>query len=219
MPEAEDSVAASRLIRRRLPPGAALLIAVLSLPGPAAAEVLEQDKGEAPAAHSQEQHVQQGEEASAHEDHHFHKHHAGLFLGGSHDGDENGFTLGGDYELRLHRLVGLGAGAEHAFGDFKESVFVFPVFLHPIGEFRVGAGPGFEYKGSGSGGEGEGGVGEISATSSEIAHGSETEFLFRVTFLYDFFIKEKFSISPNVSIDFVDGSKIIVFGVTFGVGF
>ena len=49
MPEAEDRVGASRLIRRRLPPGAALLIAVLSLPGPAAAEVLEQDKGEAPA--------------------------------------------------------------------------------------------------------------------------------------------------------------------------
>ena len=140
-----------------------------------------------------------------------HRHHAGIFFGGNHYESENGFTVGGDYEYRLHRYVGIGAGGEYVAGDFREGVLVFPVYFHPAGDLRIFAGPGLEHRFAREGEEGE-------AHGEEEMPERENNFLFRLGVTYDIFIK-KFAVSPGVSVDFVDGKQVLVYGVTFGIGF
>ncbi len=139
---------------------------------------------------------------------HYHKHHAALFVGGSHFKEEDGFTVGGDYEYRLHRLLGLGFEGEYAGGDLRETVVVFPVFFHPGAGLKLAAGPGFERAKE-----------EAAGSELRAAEETRTNFLFRVSILYDFLVKERFTITPNVSLDFVNGRQVWVYGVSFGVGF
>jgi hypothetical protein len=146
--------------------------------------------------------------------HHWHKHHAGVLLGGSSLRSETGFTIGGDYEYRFTKYVGLGVQAEHAFGELKETVFAFPVFFHPGGGLRLATGPGFERF-----------TGELPTGTNEDVHEEETEhdqethFLWRMQVLYDFPVGKRYTITPNIAVDFQSGRQVWVYGVTFGVGF
>ncbi len=139
---------------------------------------------------------------------HFHEHHLGLFIGGSRLKQEDGFTVGGEYEYRLHQLLGLGFEAEYAGGDLRETVAVFPVFFHPGAGLKLAAGPGFERA-----------TEEVTGPEANTAGEKRTNFLFRVSILYDFPVKERCIISPGLSLDFVNGRQVWVYGVTFGVGF
>ncbi len=139
---------------------------------------------------------------------HFHTHHLGAFIGGSRLKAQNGFTVGGEYEYRLHKLLGLGFEAEYAGGDLRETVAVFPVFFHPGAGLKLAAGPGFERAPE-----------EMGEAELQSAGRKETNFLFRVSILYDFPAGERFTISPSLSLDFVNGRQVWVYGVSLGVGF
>jgi len=154
----------------------------------------------------------QGIELPEEEEHHFHKNHAGVFIGGTTEKEHNGFTLGGDYERRFHRFLGIGISGEHAWGSLKDTVVAFPVFFHPGAGLRIGAGPGFSRQEVTE--EHEGDHGEIDTETA-----TETEFLWRVQILYDFEVAERVTLTPNVSLDFVPGKQFFVYGVTLGYHF
>ena len=81
-------------------------------------------------------------------------------------------------------------------GDLEETVAVGGLFIHPIGELKF-----------------------ILAYGVEHEHeGDQNEFVFRTGVYYDFFIG-KFSISPNINVDFVGGDQDLVYGVAVGFGF
>jgi hypothetical protein len=144
---------------------------------------------------------------------HWHTHHAGFFLGASTFKSDTGFTIGGDYEYRLTKYVGIGGQVEHAFGDLKETVVVFPVFFHPGAGLRFGVGPGFEKY-----------AGELPSPTAdddpgEESHDKDFHFVWRMQILYDFPVTERISLTPSFAIDFQSGRQVYVYGVTLGYGF
>jgi hypothetical protein len=118
-----------------------------------------------------------------------------LFLGGSHHKNENGFSVGLDYEHRLNSILGVGGLVEYSAGDFDSWVVAAPLFVHPYGGFRLIFAPGFETK------------------------ESKSNFLFRTGLAYQFEIGHKWSISPEYNVDFVHHETVHVYGVSFGFGF
>jgi hypothetical protein len=134
------------------------------------------------------------------EDHEFHRHHVGVFLGGGSrpqpTGDtDHGFAGGVDYEYRFSRWVGVGALVEAASGDLRDAVVAGLVFAHPWkgSLFAVGLGA------------------EISSQS--------TEFVARLGAAYQFPIGERFTIAPTFSVDLVHAEPTYLYGITLGVGF
>lgn len=127
------------------------------------------------------------------EGHHY-RHRVELFLGNSHHDGENGFTVGLTYAYRLHKMLGIGGLVEGVAGDFEEWVFAAPVFIYPYRGLRFVGAPGLSHE-----------------------HG-ENEFLFRTGVGYEFEI-DRWSITPEFNVDFVDGNQTFVFGVSFGLGF
>ena len=118
-----------------------------------------------------------------------------IFLGGSHHKDENGFSVGLDFEHRLSTIFGVGGLVEYTAGDFDSWVVAAPLFVHPYKGFRLILAPGFENK------EGD------------------NNFLFRTGLAYQFEIGNKWSISPEYNADFVNGETVHVYGISFGLGF
>lgn len=49
-----------------------------------------------------------------------HRHHAAALISGSHSGEKNGFTIGGDYEYRFSRPLGFTVNGEYVGGGFRE---------------------------------------------------------------------------------------------------
>jgi len=135
------------------------------------------------------------------EEAHHHKHHIGLFLGGAtrfeeHDENKTGFTIGLDYEYKLVPKWGIGALVEGvAFGDdHRDLALAFPVSFHPIEPLKLAAGPGFE------------------------TTGSHSEFMVRLSAAYEFEVG-KFTLSPEIAVDFVKDAQTLVFGFSIGRGF
>lgn len=115
-------------------------------------------------------------------------HTLGVFVGDTTEGQRaNGVTLGLEYEYRLNERFGIGAIAEHVWGDFNTNVYVLPVAAH-YGPWKIYAGAGVE--------DGE--------------HGSEP--LFRVGIEYGFHTGG-YEISPQIDVDFVGGEELVVFGI------
>lgn len=137
-----------------------------------------------------------GEHGEAHgEVHHgYHKNLIAGFVGGAFEGiRDGGLALGIEYERRLNENWGVGAIAEHTFGDIDAWVYAIPVAFHN-GPWKFYAAPGIE--------DGD--------------HGSET--LWRLGVEYGFH-HGQWEISPQFDVDFVDGEEIFVIGLTFGWGF
>ncbi len=140
------------------------------------------------------------------EEEEFDRHHIALFTGGSHQGSENGFTMGGEYEYRFHRLVGAGVMGEYTW-SFREDVLVFPVYFHPGAGLILAAGPGIDRP-----------TGKKPETNGQV-DSEGTAFLVRVAVQYEFEVGKGFSITPNALFDFVDGGQVFGYGVSFGYGF
>jgi hypothetical protein len=120
-------------------------------------------------------------------------HYMRLFVGGTYEDDDTGFSMGGEYEYRFRKLFGLGPMAEYTAGVFDSWVLGVPFILHPHDGWVLLAAPGVE-----------------------IADG-ETEFLFRIGGAYEFEVGEKLSIAPEINIDFTEGEQKFVFGLAFGL--
>jgi hypothetical protein len=135
--------------------------------------------------------------AAENEHAHHHPHHVGLFLGNTQDGEKHGFSVGLDYEYRLHDLVGIGALGEYAGGDFDHWVFGVPVLLHPYKGLVLKLTPGVEYKNT----------------------TSKSKFLVRTGMAYSFHLTDTWTLAPELSVDFVDEETVLVYGVSVGLGF
>ena len=120
-----------------------------------------------------------------------------LFLGNTHEDGEDGFSVGLSYEYRLSQLFGIGGIVESASGVLREWVLAVPLFLHPYKGWRFLVAPGVDIP------EDEG----------------DNEFLFRVGAAYEFEIGEKWAITPEFNVDFVDNSEVFVYGLSFGYKF
>lgn len=127
-------------------------------------------------------------------EHEYHENTVALFVGFAKEGSHHsGPALGIEYEYRLNASFGIGALAEHTFGDFDSWVFALP-FAYHTGRWKFYVAPGIEDGHAGS--------------ESLVRLGGEYGFR-----------KGQWEISPQVDIDFVDGKEIFVLGVTFGRGF
>lgn len=144
--------------------------------------------------------------------HEFHRHHIALFLGATNGvlesghGEDHGhgteskkrntdFSIGVDYQYRVHRYLGLGALMDYAAGDLRTTVFAAGAFIRPVGGLQILTAPGFE------------------------SHAGKRHALFRLGFYYEFPFADRFALTPNFNIDFVNGEQVYIYGVAFGVGF
>jgi hypothetical protein len=136
--------------------------------------------------------------------HQFPHHHVAVFAGaglerdGNHE--ENGLALGLEYEVQWNERWGVGVDVEKLFGDgqHRSSVVAIPVSFHATENWRLFAGPGLEF-------------------------GSEKEkdkYLFRFGVAYEIAINERWSASPEILVDFIEGgAKTYVLGFAVGYGF
>ena len=122
-----------------------------------------------------------------------------LFLGGVTkrvEGEtDTGVGLGASYVRRLSRLVGVGVLLELTTGEARDAVLLLPVIL------RVYRGLSF-----------------LGAPGVEISPGGETAFALRLGTLYEFELP-MVSLSPEFSVDLVEGDVTFVYGVAVGFGF
>jgi hypothetical protein len=120
-----------------------------------------------------------------------------LFLGGARSGDENGFSVGLDYERRLNRRFGIGGVAESTGGDFRDGIVGIPLCWHPWKELKLLAAPGVEF-----------------APSER-----SDEFLVRFGGEYGFDIGKGFEIAPSLYFDFTREERTVVLGASFAKRF
>ena len=107
--------------------------------------------------------------------------------------NDNGLTLGIEYERRLSKSFGMGVLAEHSFGDLNFWVYAVP-FAYHTGPWKFYIAPGVE--------DGDHGRNSLIRLGGEYA-----------------FMAGAWEISPQLDVDFVDGDQVLVLGVAFGKGF
>jgi hypothetical protein len=118
------------------------------------------------------------------------------FIGVTLEGEEAAaFTLGADYERRLGGPFGVGVLVERAFGDARFFLAAAGLFWHPLRHVRLDVAPGIEWG------------------------ADETLFVLRIGADYDVELTERWSIGPNVNLDFVSGRTVWVLGAEVGYSF
>lgn len=124
--------------------------------------------------------------------------HAAGLLGESHSGERNGVTMGGDFEFRFSRPLGIGVTGEHVNEPFRENVWIVPLLIHPVGGLKLTVGPGFE------------------RVREDGAEAIEQRALWRAGVGYDIAMKHGWTVGPDVAVDFVAGEKVLVYAVAIG---
>lgn len=140
------------------------------------------------------------DEVEHHKDPH---HHLALFAGGGFERDkmghaENGSALGLEYEIQFAEKWGVGLDLEYLSGSGtnRSWVAVIPLSYHPSEKWRVFAGPGTEFD------------------------SKEDKFLMRVGVAYEIPVHQRWSASPEILVDFIEGgAKTYVLGFSVGYGF
>jgi hypothetical protein len=118
-----------------------------------------------------------------------------LFVGAANeDRRDKGPAIGLEYERRLNTSFGIGVLAERTFGDLDSMVYAVP-FAYHSGAWKAYIAPGIEDR-----------------------EGHKSENLVRIGAEYGF-EAGGWEIAPQIDLDFVDGNRVFVFGVTFGKGF
>ncbi|UCE41406.1 MAG: hypothetical protein JSV17_18575 [Candidatus Aminicenantes bacterium] len=153
------------------------------------------------------------------ETHQYHRHHIGLFLGGTSNlkKEETDFTLGIEYEYRLSKEMSrwsIGLIGELIFAHETEYLVVVPIILRVTDAFFLRAGPGIEWAHHGE----ENGHDNIHAAEAENGNGRESEFFVRVGIGYGFEVG-KFSITPTLDVDIFKSQTTLVWGIAIGKGF
>ena len=151
--------------------------------------------------------VVSAQESAAHEPEALRPIHVAALVGESHNGDRNGLTLGGDFEFRLGRLVGVGVTAEHVNEPFRENVWIVPLLIHPKAGLKLTAGAGFERVRD---------EGRAAAAAENTPAKVAQRALWRLGAGYDLALHHGWTLDPDVAIDFVDGERVIVY--SFGIG-
>ena len=127
-----------------------------------------------------------------------------LFLGNTNEEQENGFSIGLEYEHELAEFIGVGAIVERASGDIGSTVALLTVILHPFGGFDVILGLGVEFKDAREE-HGE----EEPATSGALG---------RIGVAYAFKFG-RFAFVPQVNLDFFQREEALVVGAAFAYKF
>lgn len=132
----------------------------------------------------------------------FHRFHAAVLIGGSHNGDLNALTFGGDVEFRPTRPIGIGFTGEHVNEPFRENVWIVPVVLHPMPRFKLSVGPGIER-----------------AREAGEGHHVAQHALLRVGATYDIPLTHGWTLDPDIAVDFVNGERVVVYAMAIGKEF
>lgn len=117
------------------------------------------------------------------------RHHVALFIGAGvetkRDGpDESALAMGGVYRCRVNQSWGVGAAVETLSSDTARNfVLAMPFSIYPYGNWRLFAGPGIEFA----------------------DHGNKA--LLRVGAGYEFHLKDRWSLSPEIVGDFISGGE------------
>ena len=106
------------------------------------------------------------------------------------------FTVGAEYELRFHRIFGVGAAVEYITHE-KNWLFVFPAYFHVYRGLKLITGPGFERK----------------------HEHADTEVVLRIGAMYSFEFAHRYSVTPAIALDLIGRDNAIVYGLNFGVAF
>lgn len=152
----------------------------------------------------------------AHEEaaHDFHRHHVALIVGGAEGEDsKSGFSLGADYEYRFNELLGLGGLVEYTGGDFDHVLLLVPVFIHPYKGWLFNVSPGVEIH------EEHEEHGELEEHGEGDDNDRTADWVVRVGVAYQFHVGERYTIGPEVNVDFTEHETAFAYGVAFGVGF
>jgi len=129
-----------------------------------------------------------------------------LILGGTSDRDENAFTVGLDFEHRIHPLLGVGAVIEYATDDLDAVTLIGALDFHIWKGFAIQTGPGVEFAGEE---EEEDGV----TTST-----NRRNFIYRVGAIYEFEFG-KLLVTPQVHYDYSSGHDAVVYAMGLGFKF
>ena len=129
-----------------------------------------------------------------------------LILGGTSTDDENAFTIGLDFEHRIHPLLGIGAVVEYVTDDIDSLTLIGALDIHIWRGFAIQTGPGVEFVG-----EKEEEVGGTTSTNRR-------EFVYRVGALYEFEIG-KLLVTPQIHYDYSSGDDSVVYLTGFGFKF
>ena len=144
------------------------------------------------------------EEAHEKEGHRFHRHHVALTVGNTQtDGSENGLTVGVDYGYRFNRWLGLGGIAEYTGGDFKHLLFLAGASLHPYKNWVLVAAGGTEVH---------------KDHDDHEENNLERDWVIRTGVNYQFPVSDRWTIAPEVNIDFSEQETLFVYGIAVGFG-
>jgi hypothetical protein len=132
----------------------------------------------------------------------FHKHHVALFAGGTRTSGDRDFTLGGDYEFRVGKWVGVMGKADTAFDTPRQVLFGCGVVLHPYERVRVAVLPVVERLSSMTG-----------------VHPAHYTRALHTSVSLGMPLNERWVLEPMFGVIFADGYRSTFTGVAIGAGF
>lgn len=127
-----------------------------------------------------------------------------VILGGTSDRDENVFTVGLDFEHRLHPRLGVGAVIEYATDDLDALTLLGALDLHIWKGLAIQTGPGVEF------------AGEEEEEDGLTTTTNRRTFIYRVGVIYEFEIG-RLLVIPQVHYDYSSGNDAVVYAT--GIGF
>jgi hypothetical protein len=162
------------------------------------------------------------EHSDAHGDGHAgHPHHVSLTVGAADNGhlDETGFSVGAEYRYALNERFAIGPMLDYTTYDHENTtLLVAALFWRPDGgRFQLFGGPGVEFVDAEHHASPVTPV-PLSSAANEGGDSDDSEFAFRLGAGYDVPLG-RFSLTPLISADFIDGHTTWVYGVGLGFGF